>query len=184
LKLASSKLFRLANLYSPLRRLAEIARPHLERFSETTGESARISALSENKCFILDQSQGRSLARITVQLGALLSLGDTVSGCILLSDKPEREIRAWLQRAGEPPPTPKLLKDLARVRSAGYLYRPSAAYEGLRDIGVPVKLKNGSVLADITTTWAKPRKNPGSPRSLLPPLQRCAAALEESLDQA
>jgi len=179
----SSKLFRLAHLYSPFRRLSEIARPHLEHFSEKTGESVHLSVLSENKGLILDQSQGRSLARISVQLGALVSLSDTVSGCILLSDKTDAERKACIQRAGEKGPSSELLRDIARIRSRGHLYRLSATYAGLHDLGLPVKLKNGSVLAAITATWVKSRRNPTSPRSLLPPLRHCAASIEARLDQ-
>jgi len=169
----SSKLFRLAHQYSPFRHLCEISRPYMEDYSRITGESVHLTVLYENQGLIIEESQGTALVRITVGVGTKLDIASSVSGLILLSDKSSRTIEALLPNlpANKRMSIDQYAQDIARD---GFLYRESSAYDGLHDLGVPVSLSDDTIIAALTTTWAKSISEPLSENDLLDPLNKCA----------
>ncbi len=179
----SSKLFRLARHYSPHRHLSEIARPHMNEFSRETGESVHLAVRYEQSALIIQESPGDALVRITLRVGTTIDLTGSASGYILLSDKPPQALDTLFPDL-EPTIRRKFVRRSRDLATNGYLYQASSAYHGLHDLGVPVRLPDGSVVAALTTTWAKHRSDPASEVDLLEPLLKCAAAIGGQLQSA
>lgn len=177
----SSKLFRLAHQYPPFQHLVEIARPAMEAFSHKTGESVHLCVEYEQKGLILSECQGDALVRITLRVGAMLPLLETVSGIILLDPLSPEQVKSLIEREGGPVPARAAEKGLRDFRKQGFLYRLSAAYHGLHDLGVAIQLPDGTTVAALTTTWAQSRTRPATENDLLPPLQKSAAAINARL---
>ena len=174
----SSKLFRLANAYPPFRDLVTRALAPMQGFAESTSESVHLGVLNDDSMLLVAQVEGRALVRVSLQLGALQDAVSTVSGRLLLSGLGPAELEEFCRRRKLSPGERSALESrLLQIRARGHEHAESNNVEGLQDLGVPVLLPGGQVIAALTTSWL-PQRNTGSRiPSLLGPLDRAARAI-------
>lgn len=174
----SSKLFRLAHAYPPFRDLVARAQGPMQEFAESTSESVHLGVLDEDRLLLVAQVEGRALVRVSLQLGALQDAVSTVSGRLLLSGLSRSELDEFCRRRKLPrAERARLETRLQHIRATGHEHAESANVEGLQDLGVPVLLPGGQVIAALTSSWL-PQRGAGSRiPALLGPLDRAARAV-------
>lgn len=164
----SSKLHRLAQAHPPQRELVARAYPAMADYARDTGESVHLGIMAEQRLLLVAEVPGAGLARVSLQMGALLEPELTVSGRILL---------AFASHLNEGAPGAKgaLAGRLAEIRDQGYEFAASGYVEGIWDLGVPVLTSDGAAIAGLTSSWLQLRGQKQRWKELLPELRRCAA---------
>lgn len=177
----SSKLYRMALRYPPYRDLEIMLRPAMYAFVEATKESVHLSLLQETKMMVIAQVESPNLARITLGLGQLQDPIETVSGRILLAGLPEAELKIFIaQNKLSAKKLAWLEQRLEEIRSKGYEQMESSIYNGVYDLGIPVKGPGGNILAALTTTWLATKEMKAN-NSLATTEQNLLKALQEAL---
>lgn len=181
----SSKLFRLAHAHPPFRDLMMRAIPPMEEYVAETNESVHVGILSEDQLLHIGQVEGRNFVRLSLQIGSTLDAIQTVSGRILLAGLSHEELKAFLERRSvKKAEHTHLLRRVAQVREQGFEASESEIIEGVHDLGVPVTLPGGQVIAALTTSWLQPRKEKYKMEKLLKPLQSAARRLSDNYEPA
>ncbi|MCM2274090.1 MAG: helix-turn-helix domain-containing protein [Candidatus Didemnitutus sp.] len=163
----SSKLYRLAQAHPPHRELLARAYPAMADYARTTGESVHLAILAEGKLLLVAEAPGTGLARVSLQLGAVLDPELTVSGRLLLAFTPPA-------LSGVTRIAPAVAKKIQAIRAQGHEFSESDYVEGILDLGVPILTPEGEAIAALTTSWLPLRKAKVRWTELLPPLQECA----------
>ncbi len=163
----SSKLYRLAQAHPPQRELVARAYPAMTEYARVTGESVHLGVMAEKRLLLVAEVPGAGLARVSLQMGALLEPELTVSGRVLLAFAPPNG-------DGVPEAKGVLARRLAEIRAQGYEFAASGYVEGIWDLGVPVLTSDGAATAGLTSSWLHLRGQKDRWRELLPELRKCA----------
>jgi DNA-binding IclR family transcriptional regulator len=181
----SAKLFRLAGSYPPFRDLVVRAVGPMQSFVDRTAESVHLGVLSDDQLLLIAQVEGRGFVRVSPQVGALQDATTTISGRILLSGLPPAELEAFCERRSlGRSERQRLEKELAHIREHGHAHAESHAVYGVQDLGVPVALPGGQVLAALTTSWLPARRGPSRVQELLGPLEDAARVVADAYEPA
>jgi len=179
----SSKLFRLANSHPPFRDLVARALGPMQRFADATNESVHLGVLSDDQLLLVAQAEGRALVRVTLEVGRLQPAVTTVSGRILLTGLDRREQVALFTRQRIAPSARKKLRAaLAAIALSAHDYAESRFFRGVHDLGVPVALPDGRVIAALTTSWLQTRRGPSRVKELLGPLKAAARTIADAYE--
>lgn len=147
--------------------MAARAQPVLDQLSEDVGEHVAMGALDGDDVITLAAStspQSRFLS-IAVQVGQRLPAEATSLGRILLANQPD---------ADDP--------DSAAIRADGYVITDGLLESGLRSLGVPVRDRNGDVVASIAIAMNASRVSLDELRArCLPLMLRAAEALSHRI---
>jgi DNA-binding IclR family transcriptional regulator len=127
-------------------RLSDVARDHLRRLAEQTGETASLAMLHGSEVVYLLSESGSKRLTPRAAIGLRLPVHCTALGKCLLAQLPEPEARA---AAGPEPYAaltertltgwPELRRNLARIRSAGVSHSHGEYEPGLDSLAVPVR---------------------------------------------
>jgi IclR family acetate operon transcriptional repressor len=130
---------------SAARPLASLARPHLARLVEETGETANMALLDGDAAVYVAQVPSRHAMRMFTEVGRRVGLHCTGVGKALLAGLPDGQVRALLERTGMPRATDHtltdpaaLLAELRTVRQDGYAMDDHEHEMGVRCVAVPV----------------------------------------------
>jgi DNA-binding IclR family transcriptional regulator len=179
----SSKLFRLATAYPPFRDLVSRALGPMQRFADSTSEAVHLGVLSEDQLLIVAQVEGQGIVRLSLQVGSTQEPLGTVSGRILLSAQPSGELSAFEQRRklsrGE---RARLAATAQNLTARGYEYAESARVHGVQDVGVPITLPGGTVIAALTCSFLPLKAAKPAPAPLVAALRIAAEAVAESYE--
>jgi len=181
----SSKLFRLANGYPPFRDLVTRSLGPMQQFADSTEESVHLGVLSDDQLLLIAQVEGRGLVRVSLQVGSLQDAMATVSGRVLLSGLAELEFESFCERKRLGRVERAALEaDFAEIRSSGHALAESRVVHGLQDLGVPVTLPGGQVIAALTTSWLTSRSGASRVPELLGPLSQAARTIADAYEPA
>lgn len=140
--------------------MAARSQPVLDQLSEDVGEHVAMGALDGDDVITLAAStspQSRFLS-IAVQVGQRLPADVTSLGRILLAHRPD---------ADDP--------ESRAIREAGYVITDGLLESGLRSLGVPVRDRNGEVVASISIALNASRISLDELRTRCLPLMQRAA---------
>jgi DNA-binding IclR family transcriptional regulator len=181
----SSKLFRLATAYPPFRDLVSRSLGPMQRFADSTSEAVHLGVLSEDQLLIIAQVEGQGIVRLSLQVGSTQEPLETVSGRILLSGQPSGELSAFERRRklsrGE---RARLAATAENLAARGYEYAESARVHGVQDVGVPITLPGGAVIAALTCSFLPLKAAKPAPAPLVSALRVAAARVAESYEPA
>jgi IclR family transcriptional regulator, pca regulon regulatory protein len=126
---------------------------------------------------------------ISINVGTRFPAYVTSMGRVLLAAAPAPLLDGYLSRAELRRLTSRTLTDekalraeLARVRAQGYAIVDQELEEGLRSMAVPVRDRNGGVVAAVNVSVHASRTSVEAlRRDLLPPLLAAAARIEADL---
>lgn len=140
--------------------LAQVARPHLERLSQATGESTNLAVRDGREVvYVVRVQAAPRILSINLQVGSRLPAYATSLGKALLLGKTDAELVAVLG----PPPWPALTPHTARspvtlrpsldhVQSHGYAICDGELELGLRSIAAPVFNAEAQVAAAVNVS--------------------------------
>jgi IclR family pca regulon transcriptional regulator len=165
--------------------LAELAEPHLTELVAAVHESASVAVLAHDEIRYLARVPAARLMSVTVPVGTRLPAYPTALGRVLLAGLPAGELAAALSRPPGVGPArggadPTAL--LAEVARAGYALVTGELEEGVQSLAVPIRDRDGRVVAAAGVSMPAGRVAPEHARALLLPVLRAkAAAIEEDL---
>jgi IclR family pca regulon transcriptional regulator len=190
------KLFRLAPkvlslgyAYLSSLSLPGIAEPHLEALVARTHESSSMSVLDRDDIVYVARVPTSRIMTVAINVGTRFPAYATSMGRVLLAGLDDEALEAYLaavrleQFTEHTVPTRDQLRDRVReVREQGYALVDQELEQGLRSIAVPVRNKQGRVVAAINVSAHVSRiSKDKARREFLLPLQEAAAAIERDL---
>jgi DNA-binding IclR family transcriptional regulator len=135
--------------------LPRIARPHLERLAELTGDTVHLGILDANKALYLDKLPGRRRIEISSRVGERHPLCVTGLGKALLLDGTHDEWRSLFQAergmgAQSASAFHTWLKGMQRYQAGGYSFDLEENEDRIRCVGAPLRDETGKIVAAIS----------------------------------
>jgi IclR family transcriptional regulator, pca regulon regulatory protein len=169
--------------------LPEVARPHLQRLMEETGEFSSLSVLDGDETVCVARVAPARIMNVAMQVGTRLPAYATCVGRVLLAGLPPGELDDYLDRVDLRPLTPATITDPAALRREldGVRRRRWALVDqelerGLRSAAAPVHDAGGNVIAAANVGALAGRITVATLRTkLVPPLVASAASIERDL---
>jgi IclR family transcriptional regulator, pca regulon regulatory protein len=139
--------------------LWDVARPHLVRLVERTGESSSMAQLDGSDIVYVARVSVPKIIALRVEIGTRFPAAQTSQGKVLLAALSPAELEAVLaepSRSGLPPyigRSPEQLRDeLAEIRARGWALADEELAPGVRSVAVPVRDRDGTVRAAMNVT--------------------------------
>ncbi|MPY33290.1 helix-turn-helix domain-containing protein [Streptomyces adustus] len=169
--------------------LPQIARPHLEQLVADVRESSSLCLLDGDDIVYVARVPTRRIMAESITVGTRFPALVTSVGRAILAHAPDEDLDARLARACPPPLTARTIVDpdalraeLRRVRRQGHALVDQELEEGLRSVAVPVRGRDGAVVAGVNIAVSAGRTTVAAVRrDLLPPLLATVARIEADL---
>lgn len=163
----SLKLFSLAHLHAPIRRLVALAAPLMRELAQRTLQANHLVIYDKSGVTVIAQVDSPGYWGISVRVGARISLFSTGSGHVLLAFRTPRE-RAMMIAEHEFQPddadqSEDLEQRMEQIRLRGYEVMPSLQTSGVYNLSAPVLGMDGQALAALTCPYIAPINRPKSP---------------------
>ncbi len=137
------KLFGLAQLHAPVRRLVSYATPLMRELAETTRQANQLVVFDRGAAVVIAQQEAPGYWGISIRVGSHISLFDTGSGHVLLAFRSDEERRMMIDEQAGPDGPPERLPDffarLDQIRERGYEMMASLQTAGVYNLSAPVR---------------------------------------------
>ncbi len=161
------KLFGMAQLHAPVRRLVSFATPLMRELAERTLQANQLVVFDRGAAVVIAQQEAPGYWGISIRVGSHVSLFDTGSGHILLAFRdPEERAMMIREEAGggeQREPSPEFLARLEQVRARGYEMMPSLQTSGVHNLSVPIIAPDGKAIAALTVPYIAVLNMPQAP---------------------
>jgi DNA-binding IclR family transcriptional regulator len=151
------KLFGLAQLHAPVRRLVSYATPLMRELAESSRQANQLVVFDRGSAVVIAQQEAPGYWGISIRVGSHISLFDTGSGHVLLAFRPDEERRMMIAenvKSGEKPPvSPEFFARLDQIRDRGYEMMASAQTAGVFNLSAPVLGPDDKAIAAITVPF-------------------------------
>jgi IclR family pca regulon transcriptional regulator len=136
--------------------LWDVARPHLERLVERTGESCSIAQLDGSDIVYVARVAVPKIVSLTVQIGTRFPALSTSLGKVQLAALPPDELERVLAEPTRSGLTPRWRPDreerdavLREVRARGWALTDEQLAAGIRSVAAPLRDGEGRVIAGV-----------------------------------
>jgi DNA-binding IclR family transcriptional regulator len=161
------KLFGLAHLHRPIRRLVSQATPLMRDLAHKTLQSNHMAIYDRAGVIIIAQMEAPGYWGMAIRVGAKVDLFNTGSGHVLLAFRSPEEralMIAEQERSNEDSDSPGDLDErIAQVRLRGYEVMPSLQTAGVYNLSAPVLGPGGGAMAALTCPYITPLGRPKAP---------------------
>lgn len=161
------KLFGLAQLHAPVRRLVSYATPLMRELAEAARQAAQLVVFDRGQPVVIAQQEAPDYWGISIRVGSHIGLFDTGSGHVLLAFRPpaDREMMVGeFARSNESAQmTPDFVARLDRIRERGYEHMASAQMIGVYNLSAPVLGPDGKAIAALTVPYIELVNIPDAP---------------------
>jgi DNA-binding IclR family transcriptional regulator len=133
--------------------IVRMARPHMERLAETTGETVHLALLDDDHAVYVDKVEGRHSIRLVSRPGYTVPLHATSLGKVLCAGLNDAALDALLERLRRSLDDETLRRFRAEIddaRRTGYAVDREELLPGLMCVGTPIFDRDGSVLAAMS----------------------------------
>jgi len=169
--------------------LNELAHEAMEQLSQRVGESCSMAVLDGSEIVYVARVAVRRLMSVALGVGARLPAFAASMGRVLLADKSDTELTAWLRENTFRPITahtvykPRALRaEILKVRRQGYAFVSQELEMGLCSIAVPVRSATGLAVCGLNVSM---RYSDGvqavARKKMLPALHRAREAIERAV---
>ena len=169
--------------------LTGVARMHLDRLAELTGEAVLLGILDNATVLYLDRDQAGEPFSMVANIGRRSPLHTNASGKVLLAHQSSRYIDGVAKKS-LPPTTSLTITDptglkaeLRRIREHGYATCWQEQEIGLASIAVPIFSSGRSVRAALAVAGPTKRLDKPALPGLLAALKKTAADISRQLSQ-
>jgi len=169
--------------------IADIAHTSMHHVVETLNESCSMAVLDRNEIVYVARVPPKHLMGLQISLGTRMPLYCNSVGRVLMADMPAQELADYFAAVERPALTSRTVTDetalraaLADVKQLGYALINQEVEEGLRAIAVPIRSREGRVVAGVSVgahTGRMSRED--MVEKVLPLLQECAGEIEHLL---
>lgn len=161
------KLFGLAHLHRPIRRLVAQATPLMRALARDIQQANHLAVYDRSEVIVIAQIDAPSYWGLAIRVGAKVGLFNTGSGHVLLAFRTP-EVRALMIAEHEEPSDDAEIPDdleerLAQVRQRGYEVMPSQQTSGVYNLSAPILGPDGSAIAALTCPYIAPLRRPNAP---------------------
>nr|WP_231618873.1 IclR family transcriptional regulator C-terminal domain-containing protein [Nonomuraea sp. SBT364] len=170
------------------RTFGEIVQPHLADLVARVRQSASVAVLSGDDVLYVARVPTVSIMSVDITVGTRFPAYATSMGRVLLAGLPEERLAGIAPRpltrhtVGSPE---ELAEAVRRAAKDGYALVDQELEEGVRSIAVPVRGRDGRVVAAVNVATHASRATPADlVRDLLPALTETAARMEADLAHA
>lgn len=152
------KLFGLAQLHAPVRRLASYATPLMRALAEDTRQANQLAVFDRGAVVVIAQQEAPGYWGISIRVGSHIGLFDTGSGHVLLAFRPEEERRMMIRENNDSAdrsadPDPAFFERLDLIRARGHEMMPSMQTAGVVNLSAPVLGRDGRAIAALTIPY-------------------------------
>lgn len=166
--------------------LPRIARPHLERLAELTGDTVHLGILDGNKALYLDKLPGRRRIEISSRVGERHPLCVTGLGKALLLDGTHDEWRSLFHAergmgAQSASAFHTWLKGMQRYQAEGYSFDLEENEDRIRCVGAPLRDETGKIVAAISVASVAQYMDDQRMTDLSSTVRETAAAISRDL---
>ncbi|WP_445504839.1 IclR family transcriptional regulator [Microvirga sp. G4-2] len=159
------------------RQLTSVVLPHMERFSENTGQGAHLVVLSRAETVVVATTAGYLDAGVTIRLGYGRPALEANSGQLILAFQPEHRLHLLMREASEDAQRmldiPETRRQLAEIRARGYQIAPSRDIVAVTDIACPIIGPAGHAVASIVVPCLQRHGTRIDEMAVLDALGRC-----------
>jgi DNA-binding IclR family transcriptional regulator len=179
------KLFGLAQLHAPVRRLVSYATSIMRELAETSWQANQLVVFDRGNAVVIAQQEAPHYWGISIRVGSHISLFDTGSGHVLLAFRSPEErqmmIAEHLRSNEEMKQSPDFFARLDQVRDRGYEMMASLQTAGVYNLSAPVIGPDGRGIAALTIPYITLVNAPTAPdiTKTIALLQAAAAKLSE-----
>jgi IclR family acetate operon transcriptional repressor len=173
--------FVVGNAFMRTRDIVAVARPHMHRLMEESGETTNLYIINGGEAICMAQVQSRQTVRAISRPGGRLALHLSAAGKAMLSHAPRSEVAEIIAKHGMPRATPntivslrKFQTELVRIRARGYSIDNEEGSLGLRCIAASILDDRGVAHAAISVA-APTARMPDARLARLGPLVATAA---------
>lgn len=167
--------------------LIEVAKPHLRRLSDETGENANLAVLDGTDVVYLTCEECSKMVRAFTVSGARVPAHATGVGKVLLSGLSDDEIQElykdvpFVRFTGRTVSAlPDLLEEVREARERGYALDEGEREDGVLCVAAPVREYGGRMVAAVSVSGPSARlqrqRTPAQKKTL-----ECASAISRSL---
>jgi DNA-binding IclR family transcriptional regulator len=151
------KLFGLAQLHAPVRRLVSYATPLMRELAENSRQANQLVVFDRGAAVVIAQQEAPGYWGISIRVGSHIGLFDTGSGHVLLAFRsPEERQMMIAENSGsneKPDLPPEFFERLDQIRDRGYEMMPSAQTAGVFNLSAPVLGPDGRAIAALTVPY-------------------------------
>jgi IclR family transcriptional regulator, pca regulon regulatory protein len=185
----TARVLELGYAYLSALSLPEVAEPHLEALVAEVRESSSLSVLDGDDIVYVARVPTSRIMRVAINVGTRFPAYATSMGRVQLAGLSDDDLTAYLERVDLKRLTAHTLAteaelrgELARIRAQGWALVDQELEEGLRSVAVPIRDRDGAVVAAVNVSAHASRATKDIVRkSLLPPLLETAAQIEADL---
>ena len=148
--------------------IQEVARPHLRRLSQLSGETAHLGILDGWDVVKIAKCEPANPVRLQGQVGRRVPSHSTSLGKALLASLPDTQLQQYLATYPLTPQTPQtvtspatLEQHLAEVRAQGYAVDLEENRPGICCVGAPIRAHSGEAVAAVSVSGPAFRMHPG-----------------------
>ena len=185
----TARVLELGYAYLSALSLPEVAEPHLEALVAEVRESSSLSVLDGDDIVYVARVPTSRIMRVAINVGTRFPAYATSMGRVQLAGLSDDDLTAYLKRVKLKPLTAHTLAteaelrgELARIRAQGWALVDQELEEGLRSVAVPIRDRDGAVVAAVNVSAHASRATKDIVRkTLLPPLLKTASRIESDL---
>jgi DNA-binding IclR family transcriptional regulator len=161
------KLFGLAQLHAPVRRLASYATPLMRELAVSSKQANQLTVFDRGAAVVIAQQEAPDYWGISIRVGSHISLFNTGSGHVLLAFRSDEERALMIaeseKRADDIAQPPDFSERLNQIRERGYEIMPSAQTAGVFNVSAPVLGPDGRAIAALTCPYIQLLNFPNAP---------------------
>lgn len=158
--------------------LADLARPVLERLTESTGESSQLYVRSDDERLCIAAVESPSELRTIVEVGAELPLTAGSAGKVFLAWAPAGDLHTLLRVVAE---RERFERQLATVRRRGWAQSAGEREPGVGSVSAPVHGRGGDPVAAVSVSGPVVRMRGAHAQRYAPAVVAAAGEIERSL---
>lgn len=151
------KLFGLAQLHAPVRRLVSYATPLMRELAERSRQANQLVVFDRGSAVVIAQQEAPGYWGISIRVGSHISLFDTGSGHVLLAfrspDERAMMIAEHLGSSERPAQPAEFFERLDQIRDRGYEMMASLQTAGVYNLSAPVLGPDGKAIAALTVPY-------------------------------
>lgn len=161
------KLFGLAQLHAPVRRLASYATPLMRDLAQRSKQANQLAVFDRGSAVVIAQQEAPDYWGISIRVGSHISLFDTGSGHVLLAfrspEEREMMIAEHAKSKDEIGRGPEFYARLDQIRERGYEMMASAQTAGVYNLSAPILGPDGRGIAALTVPYIGLVNTPAAP---------------------
>ena len=161
------KLFGLAQLHAPVRRLVSYATPLLRELAETSQQANQLVVFDRGSAVVIAQQEAPNYWGISIRVGSHISLFDTGSGHVLLAFRSQEErqmmISEHVRSTDKTAQSVEFFTRLDQIRDRGYEMMASMQTAGVFNLSAPVRSSDGKAIAALSIPYITVINTPSAP---------------------